>query len=52
MAISTHAPGHPHQHPHEPSMSVADWADAVAVGVALLSAVVVAAGILALLFII
>jgi hypothetical protein len=52
MAISTHAPGHPHQHPHEPSMSVADWADAVAVGVALLSVILIVAGILALLFII
>jgi hypothetical protein len=52
MAISTHAPGRPHQYPHEPSMSVADWAEAVAVGVALLSAAVIVAGILALLFII
>ena len=52
MAISTHAPGQPHQHPYEPSMSVADWVEAVAVGVALLSALLVVAGILALLFII
>ena len=52
MAISTHAPGRPHQHPHEPSMSVTDWTEAVAVGVALLSVILIVAGILALLFII
>ena len=52
MSASPHVPGHPHQRPHSPSMSVADWAEDVAVGLALLTAVVVIAGILALLIII
>ena len=47
-----HVPGHPHQRPHEPAMSIADWAEDIAVGVMLLSAVVVLAVILALLIII
>ena len=52
MSTQHHDPDHPHQRPHEPLMSVADWAEDVAVGVMLFSAVVVLAVILALLIII
>ena len=45
-------PDHPHQRPHEPVMSVADWAEDVTVGVMLFVAVAVLAVILALLIII
>jgi hypothetical protein len=47
-----HVPDHPHQRPHEPVTSVAEWAVDVAVGVMLFSAVAVLAVILALLIII
>ena len=39
-------------HPHEPSTSFADWVEAVEVGLAVLIAVAIVAGILALLIII
>ena len=52
MSAHHHAPDHPHQRPHEPVMSIADWAEDVAVGVMLFSAVAVLAVILALLIII
>ena len=52
MPTSPHAPGHPHQHPSEPSMSLADWVEDLAVGLGVLIAVVLVAGILALLIII
>ncbi|MGH3507547.1 MAG: hypothetical protein ACRDO2_10130 [Nocardioidaceae bacterium] len=50
MSTSPHAPGHPHQRPSESSMS--DWVEDVAVALAALTAIVVVAGILALLIII
>ena len=50
MSTSSHAPGHPHQQrPSGPPMS--DWAEAIAVGVVVMTAFVVIAGILALLII-
>ena len=52
MSTSPHVSGHPHQRPHEPSMSLGDWAESVGVGLALFTAVVVVLGILALLIII
>jgi len=52
MSTSHHVPAHPRQRPHEPSTSLDDWAEDAAVGLALLTAVVVIAGILALLIII
>ena len=52
MPTSPHVPGHPYQRPHEPSMSVADWAENVAVGLAVCIAVVVVACMLALLIIV
>jgi hypothetical protein len=51
MPISPDTPGYPHQHPSEPTMTVADWTEAVAVGMAVLIAIVIVAGILALLII-
>jgi hypothetical protein len=52
MSTQHHVPDHSHQRPHEPVMTVADWAEDVAVGVMLFVAVAVLAGILALLIII
>ena len=51
MSISPHASGHLHQHPSEPP-SATDWVENVAVAFAVLTAIVVVAGILALLIII
>lgn len=50
MSTSPHAPAHPHQHPAE--QSTTDWTEAIAVGLAALIAIVIVAGILALLIII
>jgi hypothetical protein len=52
MPTAAHTAGRPHQHPHEPSTSSADWVEAIAVGLSLIIAIVVLAGILALLIII
>lgn len=52
MSTSPHAPGHPYQHPSEPSMSLADWVEDMAVGLGILVAIALVAGILALLIII
>ena len=52
MSSSPHAPGHPYQHPSEPSMSLADWVEDVAVGLGILIAIALVVGILALLIII
>ena len=52
MSTSSHGPAYPHQHPHERGTSSTDWAENVAVALASLTAVVVIAGILALLIII
>ena len=51
MATSPHASGHLHQHPSDPP-STTDWVEAVAVAFEVLSAILVVAGILALLIII
>ena len=51
MSTSPHASGHLHQHPSEPP-STTDWVENVAVAFAVLTAIVVVAGILALLIII
>ena len=51
MSTSPHAPGHPYQHPAEPP-TLADWVEDAAVGLGLVIAVVLVAGILALLIII
>ena len=48
MSAQHRSPDYP-QRPHEPVMSVADWAEDVAVGVMLFSAVAVLAVALALL---
>lgn len=50
MHTSPHAPGYPHQHSSESSTT--DWIEDIAVGLAVLTAVVIVAGILALLIII
>ena len=52
MSTSPHAPGHPYQHPSEPSMTLADWVEDVAFGLRVLIAFVLVAGIFALLLII
>ena len=52
MSTSSHAPGHPYQHPPEPSMTLADWVEDVAVGLGVLIGLVLVAGIFALLIII
>ena len=52
MSTSPHAPGHPYQHPSEPSMTLADWVEDVAVGLGILIAAVLVGGIFALLIII
>jgi hypothetical protein len=52
MSTQHHFPDHPHQRPHEPVMSVADWAEDIAVGVMLFSAVTVLAVVIALLVIV
>jgi hypothetical protein len=51
MPVSPDAPGYPQQHPSGPSSSVDDWTEAIAVGMVMLIAVVIVAGILALLII-
>ena len=51
MSAQHHVPDYP-QRPYEPVMSVADWAEDVAVGVLLFSVVAVLAVILVLLIII
>lgn len=51
MPTSPHASGHLHQHPAEPP-STTDWVENVAVAFEVLTAIVVVAGILALLIII
>ena len=50
MATSPHAPGHPYQHASKPSRS--DWIEDVAVALAVLTAIVILACILALLIIV
>ena len=52
MSTPTHISGHPHQRPHEPSMSFEDWAEDIAVGLMVVTAVAVIAAVLALLIII
>jgi hypothetical protein len=52
MSTSLHAPGRPYQHPPDPAMSLADWVEDVAFGLGVLIAMVLVAGILALLIII
>ena len=52
MSTSHHVPVPPRQRQRKPSMSLDDWAEDAAVGLALLTAVVVISGILALLIII
>ena len=52
MSTSPHAPGQPSQHPPEPSMTLADWVEDVAVGLGVLIAFALVAGIFALLIII
>jgi hypothetical protein len=46
MTTSPHVSGHPHLRPHDASMSSYDWAEAVAVGFSLFTAVVVLTGML------
>ena len=50
MSTSPHAPGH--LHPHRSAPSTTDWLENVAVALAVLTAIVVVAGTLALLIII
>ena len=50
MPTSPHAPGYPRQHASESSTT--DWTEDIAVGLAVLTAIVIIAGILALLIII
>ena len=50
MSTSPHAPGYPRQHSSE--QSATDWIEDIAVGLMVLTAIVIVAGILALLIII
>ena len=49
MSTQQHAPAHPHERPRHPVMTVDAWAEDVAIGVMLFSAVAVLVVILALL---
>ena len=49
--IQHHLPDHPDGHSHDPVMSGADWAEDIAVGVMLFSAVAILAVIVVLLLI-
>jgi hypothetical protein len=49
MSTQPQLPGHPHPPPHRSVMTAGDWAEDIAIGVMLLSAVAVLAVVLALL---
>jgi hypothetical protein len=52
MSAHLHAPNQPMQGPHQPAVSLADWAEASALALMLFIAAVVVVTILALVFIV
>lgn len=50
--MSTELHATPRQHPHEPTMTPADWFEDVAVGVMLIAAFAIIAAIVALLIVV